>query len=218
MTGFDKKSREHLHHLRQIAAMVQPPYRGERMHPTEWKFFRLRPENFPTLRLAGAARLIAGFINKQFLKLLINALSDDVASSGITYKSIQDLFVVQADGFWETHYRFGERSAVRVQTLIGKSRADDIILNTIVPVALLYARIFKEPVLRRRIFRILNACPPSSSNTVLTTLETQLLHGKVKFDSAVLQQGALQLYKSYCLKERCDECTIGKIIFHDVGQ
>jgi hypothetical protein len=216
-SSFDKESREYVNHLRRIAASFPPPYRGEVMHFTEWKFFRLRPENFPTLRIAGAARLIARFDDKEMLKTIIQLMKDDSNSSRTKYKFLQELLVIPADGFWQTHFRFGERATAPIRRLIGTSRADDIILNAVIPISLLYARIFKEPPLRLRVLKLFEECPPLSSNTVLTLLEHQLLQGKLKLDSAQLQQGALQLYKIYCMKERCIECPVGKTAFQAAG-
>jgi hypothetical protein len=217
LTSFDKESREYVKHLRKTVVALQPPYHNQVMHPTEWKFFRLRPENFPTLRLAGAARLIPRFNENHFLKTIIQHLKDDSIPSDIKYTSLQEMFIVSADGFWETHYRFGERAAAQVHTLIGKSRADDIILNVVLPISLLYARIFKEGLLRRRALKLFEECPVSASNTILTTIQIQLVKEKTELDSAMLQQGALQLYKMYCLKERCRECMVGKSVFNDQG-
>ncbi len=210
LSGYDKESRTKVNLLRRTFENLQPPCKGEILHPTEWKFFRLRPENFPTIRLAGAARILARFTNKPLLKSIIHLLKDQSLSTRTLYKSLQEIFIVPSEGFWQTHYRFGTRTTSAVTTLIGSSRADDIILNTVIPISLLYARIFKETPLRRRIFRLLEECPPSSSNAILGTMESQLFRKRLRYESAMIQQGALQLYKSYCQKERCAECVVGK--------
>jgi len=44
-------------------------------------------------------------------------------------------------------------------------------------------------------------------------MESQLLQGKLRADSAMVQQGLLQLYKFYCMEERCTECAVGKVVF-----
>lgn len=211
--GFDKASREKVKSLRCIIKLLHPQFYGEIMHPSEWKFFRLRPENFPTLRLAGAARFLARLANGQLLRPFIQSLKDETLPADTVYNSMLGFLTVPAEGFWQTHYRLGLRAISEVKSLIGPSRGDEIIVNAVIPISLLYARIFKEASLRRRTLRLFGECSSCSSNAILTLLELQLTRNKLKLDSALLQQGALQLYKTYCLRDRCSECMVGKMVF-----
>jgi hypothetical protein len=54
--------------------------------------------------------------------------------------------------------------------------------------------------------------PPLEDNGILRKMEKQLLRGKVPMTTAFQQQGALQLYREYCLRKRCLECEIGREI------
>jgi hypothetical protein len=184
------------------------------LNGAELQFFRLRPENFPTLRLAGASRLIPKLIEKSFFKYTIQIVKSDVLGVGQKYAILEQLFTVPAGSFWSRHYRFGERARKEVKTLIGKGRAAEIIVNSVIPVCLLYARTFRDRILREGTLALLDHCPPAIGNRATTAIEEQLITGRIALDSAVLQQGALQLYNYYCLDERCGECAVGRVVFN----
>ena len=97
--------------------------------------------------------------------------------------------------------------------MIGASRAAEIILNALLPICLLYARLFKDGALRDGALAMIAECPPAGDYVVTGIIERQLIKKRFNLDSAMLHQGALQLYKFYCVEERCSECAVGKIVF-----
>ncbi len=208
--GDDMESGEHTKQLQQSWKRIQPLYHNECCDESEWQFFRLRPENFPTVRLAGASQLIARILGERLLRSVIGYLKSGQTQE--TYRNILQLFIVEADGFWSTHYRFGEATPRIIKTLIGASRADDIVQNVVLPICLLYARIFKDKDVREAALGLFEYCKASSPNSILQTIDTQLIRGKFSLNNAKLQQGALQLYKFYCAEKRCRECAVGKEI------
>ncbi len=209
----DEATKEFVTQLQTSWKKIQKLYRNECCDATEWQFFRLRPDNFPTMRLAGAARFVSSLLNKRLLKSLIQILKNQELNSKEKHRRLTELFMVDADGFWKTHYRFGEQAKKELTKLIGNSRADEIVQNVVVPVCFLYARIFKDKDVRRSTLEVFERCLPTSENSILKTIDEQLLKGKFKLNSAKLQQGALQLYKFYCSEERCGECMVGKAVF-----
>lgn len=209
---FDGESKYYLRDLRSVWKERMASYHGECLDEAEWQFFRLRPDNFPTVRLAGAARLLQKLVRKTFFKSIIQTVKDREQKNKSKIAWLEEMFVVPADGFWMNHYRFGERTNKLLTTLVGRNRADDIILNVVVPISFLYARIFKDKDARQGTLKLLQHCPPLSRNTVTNTIEQQVIKGRFDLDSAMLQQGALQLYKFYCVDERCSECAVGKAV------
>lgn len=182
-------------------------------HESEWQFFRLRPENFPTIRIAAASRLVVSLFRRQPLRSIIQLVKERDHSPAEKLSRLHEMLIVPADDFWLTHYRFNEQSAHPLRTLLGKQRAGEIVLNVVIPLSLLYARIFKDKDVRREVLAMFSECPPASSNAITRIMGRQLLMGKLAVDSAMLQQGMLQLYKFYCMEERCGECAVGKVVF-----
>jgi hypothetical protein len=73
--------------------------------------------------------------------------------------------------------------------------------------------VFHDAVIRANALELYDAFPPLSSNVVLRRVEQQLLRSKLKLESMRLQQGAIELWRSYCSESRCAECDVGKIVF-----
>jgi hypothetical protein len=209
----DTTSLKHARQLRRSWRTFKKYFRGEVLYEGKWQFFRLRPENFPTVRLAGAVQLIPVILEKNFFKSIIQLTKRNDLQSKQKHAGLESLFIVPTHEFWSTHYRFGEHAKVLLTKLIGKNRADDIILNAVLPICLLYARVFKDREVRQEILKIFEQCPATSDNSVTRSIDKQLIKEKLKLDSAKLQQGAIQLYKSYCIIEKCGECAVGKIVF-----
>jgi hypothetical protein len=91
-----------------------------------------------------------------------------------------------------------------------------LLVNTIIPIALLYARIFKDSQVREHALDFYESFPPLEDNTLTRLMQTQFLRNKLPLDRASRQQGLIQLYKFYCVEQRCPECEVGKIVFaHD---
>ena len=209
----DKESKSRVRQLRLYWKQIRRIYSHELLNKGEWQFFRLRPENFPTVRLAGAAQIIRKLLRENYVTSIIQTLKKTERTCVETYRDLERLLIVPADKFWSVHYRFGRRASSTVTTLIGESRANDIIINTIIPIALLYARIFKNKEVREKAIALLRCPSPEAHNSVIRTMEEQLIKDKFKIDSGILSQGTIHLHTSYCTPERCGECAIGKILF-----
>jgi hypothetical protein len=212
----EKDTIHHIRLLRNLWKLSGERYSGELIRSTEWQFFRMRPENFPTLRIAGAARLVSAFIRKNFFAHIVRIVGSSVLTPIQRYIALERLFIVGADGYWTSHYRFGEPASAPIKTLIGKGRAAEVIVNAVVPVSLLYARTFRDRNLEECVFALLEECPPEHPNHITTVISSQLVRKRFALDTARLQQGALQLYNRYCTAGRCGECEVGKIVFRRV--
>jgi hypothetical protein len=92
---------------------------------------------------------------------------------------------------------------------IGRSRSLDIITNTLIPLTLLHARTCSGTTAEERIRELYAGLPAPSPNTVTRIVQRDLLGRRFRLHTALLGQGALQLYRFYCLPRRCPHCAIG---------
>jgi hypothetical protein len=97
-------------------------------------------------------------------------------------------------------------------TALGTSRIRDIVVNAVLPIALLYARIFKDKSVREGALDVYQSIPPSENNSVTRLMETQLLKGRLSLNNVSRQQATIQLYKYYCLEKRCSDCELGTML------
>jgi len=167
-------------------------YRLQDMNVVEWKFLRLRPASFPTLRLAQLAALLHQH-NRLFSKLL----------HATSIKEIETLFSVHTSDYWKTHYRFGIESKSRLKT-IGNQRIKSIIINTLAPFYVLYSKNKQLSRFQYKSLAIL-ADLEAENNTIVRRFEER----GVTVTSSVQSQALLQLKEKYCDIKKCLNCSIG---------
>lgn len=167
-------------------------YRLQEMNVVEWKFLRLRPASFPTLRLAQLAALIYRH-NRLFSKLLCAA----------SIKEIKTLFSVHTSDYWKIHYRFGIESKSRLKT-IGNQQIKNLIINTLAPFYVLYSKNKQLPRFQYKSLAFL-ADLEAENNTIVRRFEER----GVSVTSSAQSQALLQLKERYCNIKKCLNCSIG---------
>ena len=160
-----------------------------------WKFLRLRPINFPTLRIAQFADLI--YRSEHLFSQITEAENTD------TYEKLFDL---QASSYWDDHYVFGKETAKRKKPL-GKSSIRTVIINTVVPFLFVYGKArCKDDFCTRAVSLLENLS--AEKNAILAQWEEL----GVKNTDAFISQALLQLNNEYCQPQRCLSCAIGNRI------
>lgn len=162
------------------------------MEKHRWKFLRLRPANFPTVRIAEFAQLIVES-NHLFSKVL----------EANSIKEIETLFNVTVSDYWLTHYNFQEKSIERTKS-IGKTFVHAIIINVIVPALFTYGKLQGKELYCEKALQLMEELP-AEKNSIINEWNTIGIEAKNAADS----QALLQLKKNYCDQKRCLECGIG---------
>ena len=157
-----------------------------------WKFFRLRPANFPTIRISQ----FAGLIYKS--NKLLSQIIDDP-----TFEHIYNLFDIEAADYWKNHYTFGKPSVESVKHL-GKSAIENIIINTITPFLFTYGRERANEILCDKALLLLEKVS-AERNTIIN--QWQAL--KMPVNNAANTQSLIHLYNEYCRPKKCLSCNIG---------
>jgi hypothetical protein len=210
-TVADGESRRYLRPLRKHWRELRPSIKGPLLHEADWRFFRLRPGNFPTVRLAAVARLLPRLFGDDAFRRMVGLLTAETLSAKDRQRALGGFFTDTPDLFWLHHYRFGAAARSPVAGL-GNSRATDLLVNVILPIMLLYARVFRIAAIRTHARALLMTLPATQQNTVTRKIGRELPGGSHALKSAFLQQGALHLYRLYCHPTRCQECKIGMFL------
>lgn len=156
------------------------------------KFLRMRPSNFPTLRISQFANLLfktAGLLHK----MLEAKKMSEVAS----------LFRCQASEYWNDHYRF-DKVSKKSTKLLGKSSIHLLLINTVIPFLFIYGKITNQQDLQQRAIEWLEQIPAEKN-----ALTANFVKFGLSIDSAMHSQAVIQLKKHYCDQKRCLECGIG---------
>jgi hypothetical protein len=184
----------------------------EPLHAAAWTFTPTRPSNFPTARIAAAGYLLSKILNEQLFKHIIMVVAGGYISAQDKLDQLMSLFDIPEDLFWSYHYSFSEASTRR-RSLLGDARKHDIIVNAILPMCKLHGRVFDNDRMDEHTARIAAIVPVLESNAVIRKMEKQLLNRKLTMHAAFQQQGAIHLYRRYCIMERCSDCDVGKVVF-----
>ena len=156
-----------------------------------WKFLRLRPSNFPTVRIAELANLL-----HQHDSLLHQIINSD-------HNRLEKLFSASTSVYWETHYHFGKLSNKRKKKL-GTSSIRTILINTVAPVLFCYGKTKDKLDLCDKATQLLEKLPPEK-NHIITKWDELGIVSQNAYDS----QAQIQLYNEYCLHKKCLHCNIG---------
>ncbi|MCF8432722.1 MAG: DUF2851 family protein, partial [Melioribacteraceae bacterium] len=212
ITEFNKdKVSEYVRNISQSWETLSKIYDGQTFDETDWHFFRLRPHNFPTVRIAGGARLINEILNKKLIEVIITKIKE-IKNYNVLINSIRSLFIVKAEGYWHNHYVFEDNTNMRIKYFVGAARADEIVINIIIPFFILYFDIFHQPENSRRVLKMYHIYIQKGENRIVHDVADSLNISDL-LRRTIYTQGMLELFRNYCSKGKCMECEIGKVVF-----
>ena len=162
------------------------------MDANQWRFLRLRPQNFPHIRIAQLAHLY--YEQRAGLSLLLECES---------VKQVRELLATQVTHYWETHYVFGEKSAKSEKKLSAASLNLQII-NTVAPILFAYGKHKNSEKYCERAFDFLETLKAEENHIVRMWKEVGLM-----VETAGDSQALIQLKKEYCDRKDCLRCRIG---------
>ena len=161
-----------------------------------WKFMRLRPQNFPTIRLSQFAALI---VNSNHLFSKVLEIKD--------VKGLRNLFTdIKVNPYWENHYRFDVESASSSKNL-GQSSIDILLLNTLALFLFSYGKHNQIQHYINRSLQLLELLPNENNNIV-----ADFVNLGVKINTAFESQALLELKNNYCNYKKCLQCGVGNKI------
>src|SRR5690554_942352 len=158
------------------------------------QFFRLRPQNFPTIRLSQLASLYSSRTHLFSQIIDIN-----------TRKEFYQLFQVGASSFWDSHYTFGKTSKPSTKK-IAKPFIDLLLINTIIPIKFTYSK-FQGKDVNESLLSLIQEIPAEKNNIVSAFNNLRKLS-----HSAMQSQALVQLKTEYCSKNKCLECAVGNAL------
>jgi hypothetical protein len=164
-----------------------------------WKFMRMHPGNFPTIRLAQLAMLIYNSHN------LFSAVTE-----AKNLEELKTLFSISASEYWDDHYSFN-KSSVNRKKVFGNQIFNLIVINVIVPFYFLYGESQNLLSLKDRALEILEQLAPENNSII-----KRWSGAGITASNALESQALIHLQRNYCEPRKCLDCTIGhKIILHE---
>jgi hypothetical protein len=188
-----KQDDDYLHQLTQEYDYLKHKYQliTDKINKSHWKFFRLRPANFPTIRIAQFAQLLHR--QPQLFNLLIHSSVKDL---------IKQLDIIQSV-YWQQHYQFASPSKAKIPGL-GKASIDNVLINTVVPLLVAYGKSQDEQTYIDKAIDILQSLP-AEHNKITRYWQKLGMSVNHAFDS----QALIELFNNFCTKKKCLSCNIG---------
>jgi len=172
---------------------------SRQMNKAQWRFLRLRPANFPTIRLAQLASTL--FYQKNLFSKIISSDS---------WKDLVPVFSVRPSAYWLYHYRFFKKQKKEIPSL-GRMSIENIAINSIVPMLVAYGKAKDDQRFVDRAVRWLQETA-AEKNNILRSWDDLGLKSRNAFDS----QSLIELHNSFCLRRRCLDCNIGFYLLQPV--
>jgi len=166
-----------------------------------WKFMRLRPINFPTIRIAQLAALI-----NQSSALFSRILETE------TLGELRKLFEVSASEYWNTHYNFNKISKDNHTKTLGETAFNNLVINTVVPMLFVYGDHHMDQEMKDRALLLLEKIAPES-NQIIRKWNALGIECRSAFET----QALIQLKNLYCTNKKCLNCQLGAKIITTVN-
>jgi hypothetical protein len=158
-------------------------------------FLRMRPGNFPTIRLAQLAALVHRSAHL-FSKI----------KEADTITELKGMLEVTANDYWHYHYKFDVQGQYKEKHL-GSTMLDNIIINTIVPVLFAYGHYHNEDKYKQKSLQWLEQIEPEA-NTITNGFKKLGIANRNSYDS----QALIELKNNYCTQKRCLQCSVGNAL------
>lgn len=171
---------------------LEAKYQLKPIRSSYWKFLRMRPSNFPTIRLSQWAGLLTR-TSGRFFQLLEHGDIPEIFTEG----------EIVTSPYWFNHYLFDKPSVFQRKSL-GKESIDLLMINGIAPFLFFYGLEKDIPPMREKALGLLERLPPESNGVINRWKELGFpcMH-------ALHTQALLHLKQHWCDKKRCLECRIG---------
>lgn len=191
---------------------VKLKYDSLMLNKNDWHFFKLRPQNFPTVRIAAGAAFVEKIIKKDYFNSLLKILQE-YNETGKIVTGLRNELIIKGEGYWATHFNFNKPTKTKLNYFLGLGRADEIIINIILPIFSVYFEIHNKKELSQKVLELYLNFYQKESNHIVDQVSEVLDFNKEKFRS-VYYQGMIELFRNYCIKQKCLECEIGKKVFN----
>lgn len=171
------------------------------MSVCQWRFFRVRPENFPARRLAAMSLLLYRYRRQGLLRGLINLVQEAYRRASAAW--IDRGMTVHTTGYWMTHFDVGRplEPGYCSTMLLGLGRAATVVVDVVLPFMYAYGRCNSEPELCGQALELYRRHPSLPENHITRRMRQRIFAAdeRLRLPSARRQQGLIHVYKNYCL-------------------
>ena len=180
--------------------------RVEAMSERDWQLSHIYPNNSPVRRIVAQSYLLERYDRGRSLVGILDMVRHASLSGG--HRLLQKSLIVDSGGYWRDHFDFGIKSRTKIAALLGRSKADEITVNVILPFAFSWGELTDESGLSEGAIGLYRSYPSLAGNCLTQHMEEQLGLEESLCLTACHQQGLIHIFKDYCREGRCRECPV----------
>lgn len=199
--GFlDQTAEDEYHHkLENEYAYIQELYQlSSSMKVSQWVFGKVRPPNFPTVRIAQLAAVL--YKEQRWFGYL---------QGKIDVEQLKKMMQQETSNYWQTHYLF-DKKAKKQSKKLSDAFINKIIVNVIAPFLFYYGKFVSEYRFVEQAFDLLAEGKKENNRIVNQWKKLKLPH-----QNALHSQALIELHQNYCTTKRCLDCRIGFKILNE---
>jgi hypothetical protein len=184
------------------------------MKEGDWNLSHIYPNNSPVRRIVAQSYLLERYcagtrpepVEGRLLAGILQLVKESPLPGG--HRMLESGLTVTGDGYWRDHFDFDVRSKTKISSLLGNSKAGEIIVNVILPFAFSWGKMANEPELMKKAMELYNSYPKLAENEITRHMENQLGLKELFDFTACHQQGLIHIFRNYCREGRCSECPL----------
>lgn len=196
--GADEVPTDYYPRLRKEYRYLRQKFTLTPINPSLWKFLRMRPQNFPHVRIAQLAMMY--YIQRLNLSRLLNADS---------IERIEELMYTYVSDFWRTHYTFHSEPSAEGDKSLSRQSIHLVVINTVAPILFTYGKYKSSEKLCQLAIQFLEQIKPEANHIITAWAEAG-----VHCENAADSQAILQLNSQYCERRDCLRCRFGHEFIH----
>jgi hypothetical protein len=176
------------------------------MKEGDWNFSHIYPNNSPVRRIVAQSYLLERYCQGKLLAGILQLVKEAPLPKG--HHALENGLTVAGDGYWQDHFDFGVRSQTKISSLLGNSKAGEIIVNVVLPFVFSWGKLANEPKLMKKAMELYNSYPKLAENEITRHMANQLCLKEPPDFTACHQQGLIHVFRNYCREGRCSQCPL----------
>jgi len=176
------------------------------MREDGWNLSHIYPNNSPVRRIVAQSYLLERYRKEGLLPGVLQLVKEAPLHGG--HRVLENGLTVAGDGYWRDHFDFGVISKTKISALLGNSKAGEIAVNVILPLAFSWGKLAREAKLAENAIDLYRNYPRLAENCITRHMANQLCLRELSDFTACHQQGLIHIFRNHCREGRCGQCPL----------
>lgn len=188
------------------------------MHENDWHFSHTYPNNSPVRRIVAQSYLLERYCThsrepagSRLMAGLLKLVQEAPAQG--PHRVLAEGLTVAGDNFWRSRFDFGAGRRTRASSLMGRGKADEVLVNVVLPFFFALGRLAGKRSLMLRTMELYRTFPRTAANEITRHMAGQLCLEGLPGLTACHQQGLIHIFRNHCREGRCSSCPLARELY-----